>query len=107
MPATEPVVLARAGAITTAMSTGVAKGRRMARGLLRLSLSRRPMSVANAPNHQRLRELLLVRSSCGWLTIVDIVRSPFCEVSGRETVASELEEDVIEGGCPGTDPRGG
>jgi hypothetical protein len=38
--------LASAGAITTAISTGVASGSNMARGLRRVSAGRRPVSVA-------------------------------------------------------------
>src|SRR5437879_3025241 len=54
MPRKAPMVLARAGAMTTAKSTGVSRGTRISRGVRALRARRRRDRVANAADRRAL-----------------------------------------------------
>src|SRR3974390_1251961 len=102
MPLMWPTAWPSAGAITNAMSTGVARGRRMARGLRRLSASRRPVSVPRA------RSCVPVVGSgfrshrpAGTSVVIAVICNSL--LLRAHALAGEAQVDVVEVGRPRVD----
>src|SRR5690349_17741790 len=99
------MILASAGAITRANSSGVASGARISRGVCALSEIRRRARVAQAAGREgragaRGRASGVAAGAAVMMVIVVLLG---CRVvgSGGEPVAGQLQIDVVEGGLAG------
>src|SRR5438270_275918 len=108
MPRRLPTDLARAGAMTTANSTGVSRGTTISRGVWALRAKRRRASVARAPSLGAPlgAGATIEPGNAGAVVIAAMVFS-LGTGSGGEAVAGETEVDIVERGRPGADPGGG
>src|SRR5690348_16670091 len=98
------MILASAGAITKANSSGVASGARISRGVCALSEIRRRARVAQAagreaPAGARGRASGVAAGAA--VTVVMVVLLVSCRGSGSEPTAGQLQVDVVEGGLTG------
>src|SRR5437016_5220813 len=108
MPRRLPTDLARAGAMTTANSTGVSRGTTISRGVWALRANRRRARVARAPN-RRARDgdgRTIVLGTRG-AVVTAVMGSPCLRGSGGDAAAGEPEVHVIERRGSGADAGGG